>query len=43
MHQPLKHLGLTQLEKALPTLLETARQEPDEYTTADVIDYLNKL
>ena len=27
MQQPLKHLGLTQLEKALPALFETARQE----------------
>ncbi len=27
MQQPLKQLGLTQLEQALPTLFETARQE----------------
>ena len=31
MQQPLKHLGLTQLEKALPMLLETARQEKWTY------------
>jgi DNA replication protein DnaC len=31
MQQPLKHLGLTQLEKALPVLLETARQEKWTY------------
>ena len=31
MQQPLKHLGLTQLEKALPTLFETARQEQWTY------------
>ena len=27
MHPQLKHLGLTQLEQALPALFETARQE----------------
>jgi hypothetical protein len=27
MQQPLKQLGLTQLEQALPTLFEMARQE----------------
>src|SRR6266702_1685054 len=31
MQQQLKHLGLTQLEKALPTLFETARQEQWTY------------
>jgi DNA replication protein DnaC len=31
MQQPLKHLGLTQLEKALPALFETARQEQWTY------------
>ncbi len=31
MQQPLKQLGLTQLEKALPTLFETARQEQWTY------------
>src|SRR5713226_3910350 len=31
MQQPLKHLGLTQLEKVLPTLFETARQEQWTY------------
>jgi len=31
MQQHLKHLGLTQLEKALPTLFETARQEQWTY------------
>src|SRR6266705_3898203 len=31
MQQQLKHLGLTQLEKALPTLFETARQEQWSY------------
>ncbi len=31
MQQPLKHLGLTQLEKALPALYETARQEQWTY------------
>ncbi len=31
MQQPLKHLGLTQVEKALPTLFETARQEQWTY------------
>jgi DNA replication protein DnaC len=31
MQQPLNHLGLTQLEKALPTLLEMARQEKWTY------------
>src|SRR5438128_4918473 len=31
MQQQLKHLGLTQLEKALPTLCETARQEQWTY------------
>jgi hypothetical protein len=29
--QPLKQLGLTQLEKALPTLFETARLEQWTY------------
>lgn len=33
MQEPLKHLGLTQLEKALPTLFETARQEQWTYET----------
>ncbi len=31
MQQPLKQLGLTQLEQALPTLFETARQEQWTY------------
>src|SRR5713226_9208928 len=31
MHPRLKQLGLTQLEKALPTLFETARQEQWTY------------
>ena len=31
MHPQLKHLGLTQLEKVLPTLFETARQEQWTY------------
>ncbi len=31
--QPLKQLGLTQLEQALPTLYETARQEHWTYET----------
>ena len=31
MQQPLKHLGLTQLEHALPALFETARQEQWTY------------
>jgi DNA replication protein DnaC len=31
MQQQLKHLGLTQLEKALPALFETARQEQWTY------------
>ena len=31
MQQPLKHLGLTQLEQALPALFETARQEQWTY------------
>src|SRR6266496_1687067 len=31
MQQPLKHLGLTQLEKALPALFEAARQEQWTY------------
>src|SRR5437660_8020977 len=31
MQPHLKHLGLTQLEKALPTLFETARQEQWTY------------
>ncbi len=31
MQQQVKHLGLTQLEKALPTLFETARQEQWTY------------
>ncbi len=31
--QPLKQLGLTQLEQALPTLYETARQEQWTYET----------
>src|SRR2546430_8743782 len=31
MQQQLKHLGLTQLEKALPTLFETARQQQWTY------------
>jgi DNA replication protein DnaC len=31
--QQLKHLGLTQLEQALPTLYETARQEQWTYET----------
>src|SRR2546423_15644358 len=33
MQPHLKHLGLTQLEKALPTLYETARQEQWTYET----------
>src|SRR3989442_11056732 len=33
MHPPLKQLGLTQVEKALPTLFETARQEQWTYET----------
>jgi hypothetical protein len=33
MQDSLKHLGLTQLEKALPTLIETARQEQWTYDT----------
>ncbi len=33
MQQPLKHLGLTQLEKALPDLFEMARQEQWTYET----------
>jgi hypothetical protein len=31
MQPPLKQLGLTQLEKVLPTLFETARQEQWTY------------
>ena len=31
MQPQLKHLGLTQLEKALPALFETARQEQWTY------------
>src|SRR3989442_14577332 len=31
MQQPLNHLGLTQLEKVLPTFFETARQEQWTY------------
>ncbi len=31
MQPQLKHLGLTQLEKVLPTLFETARQEQWTY------------
>src|SRR5437763_7961964 len=33
MQPQLKHLGLTQLEKALPALYETARQEQWTYET----------
>src|SRR6266852_8071604 len=33
MQPQLKQLGLTQLEKALPALYETARQEPWTYET----------
>jgi len=33
MQPHLKHLGLTQLEKALPALYETARQEQWTYET----------
>ncbi len=31
MQPPLKQLGLTQVEKVLPTLFETARQEQWTY------------
>src|SRR6266581_1779435 len=33
MQHSLEHLGLTQLEKVLPTLFETARQEQWTYET----------